>query len=59
MAKKRNPGTQRIIDKELAYERNLTTRYLEHKLNTLSDVKGIGKVLEGRIKRHFGGGSDE
>ena len=57
--KKRNPATQKIIDKEVAKakekERELLLDYLNHKLNTITEVEGIGEKTRKKIIDHFGG----
>ena len=53
--KKRNPATQKIIDKEVAKERELLLDYLNHKLNTVTEVEGIGEKTRKKIIDHFGG----
>lgn len=57
--KKRNPATQKIIDKEVAKEkakeREMLLDYLNHKLRTVTEIEGIGEKTRKKITDHFGG----
>lgn len=57
--KKRNPATQKIIDKEVAKERELLLDYLNHKIKTITEIDGIGEKTRKKISNHFGGTYDE